>query len=67
MKYCHLLPITQTTCLSTITKEWFRVTSQKTSDPYQVEDILSALAEMGKSILEKIVNISDANVSLVHS
>ncbi|XP_071800214.1 uncharacterized protein [Asterias amurensis] len=50
-----------TTCLSTITKEWFRVTSQKTSDPYQVEDILSALAEMGKSILEKIVNISDAN------
>ncbi|XP_022100174.1 KN motif and ankyrin repeat domain-containing protein 1-like isoform X2 [Acanthaster planci] len=49
------------TCMATVAKEWFRVTSQKTSDPLQVEDLLASLAEMGKAVLEKIVNTADAN------
>ncbi|XP_072019321.1 uncharacterized protein [Amphiura filiformis] len=49
------------TCITTISKDWFRVSSQKTSDPAVVGDYLGALSEMGKAVLEKVVNLKDGN------
>ncbi|XP_038068502.1 KN motif and ankyrin repeat domain-containing protein 1-like isoform X2 [Patiria miniata] len=49
------------TCMATIAKEWFRVTSQKTSEPLEVEDMLTSLSGMDKAVLEKIINTADAN------
>nr|XP_054764309.1 KN motif and ankyrin repeat domain-containing protein 1-like [Lytechinus pictus] len=51
-----------TSCMATVTKDWFRITSQKSSDPQQVKGFLEVIAkDAGKAVLERIVNIADSN------
>ncbi|XP_030852355.1 KN motif and ankyrin repeat domain-containing protein 1 [Strongylocentrotus purpuratus] len=51
-----------TTCMATVAKNWFRITSQKSSDPRQVTGFLEVVAkDAGKAVLERIVNIADSN------
>lgn len=51
--------------MATVAKNWFRITSQKSSDPRQVTGFLEVVAkDAGKAVLERIVNIADSNVSL---
>ncbi|XP_041475013.1 serine-rich adhesin for platelets-like [Lytechinus variegatus] len=51
-----------TSCMATVAKDWFRITSQKSSDPQQVKGFLEVIAkDAGKAVLERIVNIADSN------
>ncbi|XP_021373443.1 uncharacterized protein LOC110463285 isoform X2 [Mizuhopecten yessoensis] len=47
--------------LNVIQKEWFGISSQKLSEPHQVEDYLSSLNEISRRLLEYIVNMQDSN------
>ncbi|XP_033738388.1 LOW QUALITY PROTEIN: KN motif and ankyrin repeat domain-containing protein 1-like [Pecten maximus] len=47
--------------LSVIQKEWFGISSQKLSEPHQVEDYLSSFNEISRRLLEYIVNMQDSN------
>ncbi|XP_055938556.1 uncharacterized protein LOC129968567 isoform X2 [Argiope bruennichi] len=47
--------------LSIIQNEWFRVANQKKADPLVIEDYLDAFEEFSKLLLEKVVNLADAN------
>lgn len=41
--------------------EWFRVSSAKSSPPSRVSDYLMAFSEVSSSLLEHVVNMTDAN------
>ncbi|XP_060078192.1 uncharacterized protein LOC132557690 isoform X2 [Ylistrum balloti] len=47
--------------LNVIQKEWFGISSQKLSEPHQVEDYLSSFNEISRRLLEYIVNMQDSN------
>ncbi|XP_071952307.1 uncharacterized protein [Antedon mediterranea] len=51
------------TSTSVIAREWFRITSQKTSDCNEVKTFLSALATKPKVLREKVVNMVDHNIN----
>ncbi|KAH9492539.1 hypothetical protein Btru_046401 [Bulinus truncatus] len=44
-----------------VQQEWFQVSSLKLSSPHQVEDFLSSVNEISKSLLKYIINMSDTN------
>lgn len=46
-----------------VQKEWFRISSTETAQPFQVEDYLDYFEEYSMEILKYIVNLTDANVS----
>ncbi|CAH1773388.1 unnamed protein product, partial [Owenia fusiformis] len=47
--------------LNAIQQEWFKASSHKLSNPSMVEDFLSCFSEYSKSLLDKVVNMADAN------
>ncbi|VDH89965.1 Hypothetical predicted protein [Mytilus galloprovincialis] len=47
--------------LEIIKEEWFKISSGKLSEPYQVEDFMSSFNEISRRLLEYIVNIQDSN------
>lgn len=55
----------QNAALNVIQADWFKVSSHKLSSPAQVEDYLSSFNQISPHLLEHIVNMSDANVSIV--
>lgn len=55
--------ILQNASLDRIKEEWFKISSAKLSEPYQVEDFMSSFNEISRRLLEYIVNIQDSNVS----
>ena len=54
----------QNSSLNVIQQEWFKISSHKTSSANQVEDYLTCFSEISRDLLEHIVNMEDANVSL---
>ncbi|KAK6990197.1 KN motif and ankyrin repeat domain-containing protein 1-like isoform X1 [Biomphalaria glabrata] len=48
-------------CQNIVQQEWFRVSSMKLSSAHQVEDFLSSVNEISKSLLKYIVNMTDSN------
>ncbi|XP_072172663.1 uncharacterized protein [Diadema setosum] len=49
-------------CMATVAKDWFRITSQKASDPRQVRGFLKAVSQdLGKAVLDRIVNLADSS------
>ena len=54
----------QNSSMNVIQQEWFKVSSHKLSICDQVEDYLTGFSEFSKELLQQIINMSDANVSL---
>lgn len=52
----------QNASIEVIKKVWFKASSNKLSDPNQVEDYLSSFNEISKPCLKHIVNLQDDNV-----
>ncbi|CAD5115088.1 DgyrCDS4100 [Dimorphilus gyrociliatus] len=46
---------------SKLQKEWFSISSHKTSEVTQVEDLLNSVAEISKDLLKIVVNLTDDN------
>ncbi|XP_074643950.1 uncharacterized protein LOC141900804 isoform X3 [Tubulanus polymorphus] len=44
-----------------IRQEWFKISSQRMSNQYQVEDFLSAVNEISDDLLSLVINLSDTN------
>ena len=50
-------------CLQLIQQEWFRISSQKEVNGHLVESYLNSIKEhFSNFLLERIVNLQDANV-----
>lgn len=47
-----------------IQQEWFRISSLPKANPLNVEDYLDAFEDISSALLEYIVNMTDASVSL---
>lgn len=47
--------------MSKLQKEWFSISSHKTSEVTQVEDLLNSVAEISKPLLRAVVNLTDDN------
>ncbi|GIY11620.1 KN motif and ankyrin repeat domain-containing protein 3 [Caerostris extrusa] len=47
--------------LTIIQNEWFRVANQKKANPLLIEDYLDVFEEFSKLLLQKVVNLADAN------
>ena len=50
-----------TSAVNIIQQEWFKTSSTKQSNPLDVEDYLDAIEEMSKSLLDRVVNLTDVN------
>ncbi len=55
----------QNAALNTIQQDWFKASSHKLSNPSEVEDFLSCFNEISRDLLINVVNMADANVSIV--
>lgn len=51
--------------INIIQQEWFKISSLVTANPLDVEDYLDAFEDVSSALLEYIVNITDASVSVV--
>ncbi|XP_064625261.1 uncharacterized protein LOC135486420 isoform X3 [Lineus longissimus] len=51
----------QKVCMATIQAGWFKVSSERLSNPHQVEDYLSSFNELCRDLLPLIINQADAN------
>jgi len=50
-----------TSAINIIQQEWFKTSSTKQSNPLDVEDYLDAVEEMSKTLLDRVVNLTDVN------
>ncbi len=62
MFFCFI----QHNCLQLIQQEWFRMSSKKELNLRLIEDFLNSIKEsFSNFLLERIVNLQDANVKLI--